>query len=241
MAKFISGNTFGTGQNQFSARSRGGALNVTVDAKAMGARARRVAGMARRADAPILRAHHSLGSQLQEYIASDLTNSVRARGRAQRKKSQSDRLATAIVSKRNRRVNADGYTVGYLESIKAVKPYFRGLEVGTRRHVGLLVPGSFTDGTELTVGGKGLVKLGNKKAFRIKRPIVGYRYFRQGTKAFVSDGFTRSGALGIYQFHLEKSGLKELADTLGGSDVRGAVRSSRGIGGAQRGPNQAGE
>lgn len=151
---FQSGNTFGTGQNQFSPRAKGGVLDrrgrptgvlsVTVDYTRMGARARRVAGMAARADRPIMLAYTRLAEELQEYIAGELETSVRRKGgRAQRKKPADQRLANAIRSKKNRRVNVDGYSVGYLDTIAAVRPYWRGLEVGTRVHVGRVLTGSF--------------------------------------------------------------------------------------------------
>lgn len=143
MAKFGPGNTAGTGQNQFSPRAKSGTLSVSFDSARMGARARRVAGMAARADRPIRAAHVRLAEELQEYISYELEQSVRRHGRAQRKKSQTDRLSTAIRSPRNRRVNVDGYTVGYLDTIAAVRPYWRGLEVGSTRHVGRFLRGSF--------------------------------------------------------------------------------------------------
>lgn len=140
---FQPGNRAGTGQTQFDPRAPGGALSVTFDAKRMGARARRVAGMAARVDAPVLKVHRMLVKELQEYIAGELHNKVQEHGRAQRRKSGSARLEAAIRSSRARRVNVDGYTFGYLDSIAAIRPYWRGLELGSTRHVGRFLRGSF--------------------------------------------------------------------------------------------------
>lgn len=143
MARFQPGNEFGTGQNQFSPRKTGSLVSVQFDSVQMGAIARRVAGMAARADKPILQAHRDIAYELQSAIAIELQNAVRRRGRAQRKKNENERLAAAILSPRNRRVNVDGYTVGYLDDIPSVRPYWRGLEVGSTRHVGRFLRGSF--------------------------------------------------------------------------------------------------
>lgn len=140
---FQPGNRFGTGQNQYSPRARGGTVSVSFDSAVMAAYARRVAGMSARADKPILAAHHNLANELQSSIAVSLSDAVSRRGRAQRKKPETARLEHALMSPRNRRVNVSGYTVGYLDAIAEVRPYWRGLELGSSRHVGRFLRGSF--------------------------------------------------------------------------------------------------
>lgn len=193
---------FGSGQNQFSPRLLGSPVHVTFDSAQMGAMARRVAGMAARADKPIIKAHSDIANELQGYIAGALGVAVgrrHGRGmRAQRKKPENQRLVNAIMSPRNRRVNVDGFTVGYLDNIAAVRPYWRGLEVGTRKHIGNFVPGIFIRGGKaqpLTPDGRDLVMVG-PSARRIARSS--YQEVRTAYKAAAAEkGRKRIPKVGI--------------------------------------------
>lgn len=273
---FQPGNEYGTGQNQFSPRRRGSVVSVSVESAQMGAMARRVAGMSARADKPIMAAYHDIAYELQDAIATSLTNSVSGRKRVQRKKPAPNRLASAIRSPRNRRVNVDGFTVGYLDEIAAVRPYWRGLEVGSSRHVGRFLRGSFQNAAGKLVApqkeggrdprflqfrattfatfaeavqatqaaggdgrGRGLerrvgVQAGSRAlGVRIKNPIVGYHYFREGTRSWVRAGWTGAEALERFQSHLTHAGLGELASIL---TSPGFKRSSRGFSGRPASP-----
>jgi hypothetical protein len=219
-------------------------VHLIINSTAMVQKARRVAGQAARAERAIKAAHTTMAEHLQEYIAVALETAVDEHGRAQRQKPESRRLATALRSPRNRKVDSTGYTVGYLDDIAAVRPYWRGLEVGTYKHVGRFVPGVFVDASGVpqplgesrndlvkirrrspaliaAVNEAGAVEGGRARrgrrrqgGFRITRPIVGYHYFETGIRRFVAAGWTREQALATYVSKLEGAGLGELASTL---------------------------
>lgn len=199
-------------------RGGGGLVHVRFDAREMIRLANRVRGEAGRIDAASRSANLTLATSLQRSIANALEASVEARGREQRPKAASARLSTVIRSERNRQVNAFGYTVGYLDSVAEVAPYYRGLESGTRVHVDRYLAGVFRnrDGAPaVNAKGQGLLRAGGADATfiqtrpyrydkaqfpgaRIKHPIVGYHYFDRGIRRHVSSGGTTTRALAAY-------------------------------------------
>ena len=223
------------GLNQYGAR-KGGVIQASIETKAMGKEARQLINEGRIFSSTYLKVHHQLAEELQKQMADALEDSVRETGRAQRPKSQTNRLATVIKSPRNRRVNLDGYTVGYLDDFAAVRPYWRGLEVGSSRHVGRFLPGSFQntsgrlvrpieggkDPRYLQFRGRGIQPLGTGGArganravpqmgVRIKNPIKGYHYHDRGLRNFISDGGTRELAHTLYAAALKGVGEGGLA------------------------------
>ena len=167
-------------------------------------------------------------------------------------KAKNDRLGVAIQSKANRRVNQQGFTVGYLDEIAAVAPYYRGLEEGTDKHKGRFLSGVFLDGIGETKNGavRGIMSpggragrftqspksgprpfhYGERKPYipgvRIKRGIIGYRYFEGGSRAFKERLRGPSGlAMTTYQDALKQAGVDRLAKAMSGG-VRGGSTST---------------
>lgn len=178
MAKFVAGNRANPkGFNQYGARAKL-SMGVSIDTREMGQHARRIMNQGRVTAKPFREANEALAKELQSYMAGNLRESVSRHGRAQRRKSSSDRLAAAIESKANRKVTVDGYSVGYLDQIKAVRGYWRGLEVGSHRHVGRTIAGSFA-----SYGG------GGKGGMQLVRPVEGGkdpRFLQFRTRTFAS-------------------------------------------------------
>ncbi len=135
-------------------RAGGGLVNAAFDARQMVELTKRVTGEAAKITAATKDAHVELAKELQKDIAKVLADKVAARGRVQGmarrgrggRKSENDRLGTAIKSPRNRRVSVTGYTVGYLDEIPEVAPYYRNLETGTSVFVGRYLSGVFLPG-----------------------------------------------------------------------------------------------
>lgn len=128
--------------NQYSDRPDGSLVNLKFNFAGLRRMAVQRIGQMKRADTPILETHHYFGQYVQDYIADELKRAIKAHGRAQR----GDRaLLAAIVDPRNRHVNLDGFTVGYLDEAWAgeVRKYWRGVEAGTAVHVGRFLRGSF--------------------------------------------------------------------------------------------------
>ena len=221
--------------NQHTPRAAGGLIHVKFDSKAQVDFSNKVAGEARRIQVASRAANLALAKALQSDIAFSLTGSVLGRGRNQRVKPEDARLVQAIKSERNRRVSVHGYTVGYLDDIKAVAPYYRGLETGTSVHVGRYLSGVFSSGVGLRTG---LTRSGKNKGtgrdarfiqtrpFRrespyfpgilIKNPIKGYHYFLRGETKFVQRGGTKGLALRYYQAAFKAAGLEGMDRAISG-------------------------
>jgi hypothetical protein len=231
-----------------SARPTGGSVFLTFDAAGMIKLTQRAKGESARMGRAAERAHEVLAKELQKDIAEVLEQKVAARGRVQGMsrrgrggtKSASSRLGNAIKSPQNRRVNQQGYTVGYLDEIEAVAPYYRNLEVGTSAHVGRYLSGVFLP------GGPGQMKRGQyagrnerraigrdgrftQAAFNYERPyfpgvkiknaIVGYRYFEGGRRQFIGRGGTRNMAVRAYADAFKAEGIDLISRAMDGSVV----------------------
>lgn len=197
---------------------------VTYKAQEMIRLADRLRGEALKIDRASRVAHTRLAQALQGDIAEVLTVAVGAHGRAQKtEKPAAARLANAIRDERNRRVNATGFTVGYLDEIEAVRPYYRGLEVGTAVHVGRFLHGVFSTGGASSPprpGGKDArfyqrSRYSNEHPFspgvRISHSIIGYRYFEGGQRKFTARGGTGSLAAAAYRDAFNARGMDLLA------------------------------
>lgn len=228
-------------------RQKRGGIQVTFDAAKMIRLANQARGESTRIGRAVEVAHEQLALELSKHIAEVLKDKVDARGRVQGmrrsgrggRKSQQDRLGNAIVSPKNRRVNQQGYTVGYLDTIQAVAPYYRGLELGTSKHVGRYLSGVFLgDGVAKTRNGatKGVMVQGGRSGrftqsntdkpwhtddskpyfpgVKIQRRIIGYRYFEGGQRAFIARGGTTHRAMSTYAIAFKKEGMDLLARRL---------------------------
>lgn len=87
------------------------------------------------------KANTQLASILQLYQQAALQQGIATRGRVQ---ARGDKLVKAIVDERNRRVEPEGFTVGFLEQgWNPARPYARAQDIGSRRHVGRELRGFF--------------------------------------------------------------------------------------------------
>lgn len=230
-------------------RRRLGGIQVTFDATQMVRLTNVARGESTRMGRAAQVAHENLAKTLSNHIAKVLEEAVddkdrvqgmRRSGRGGRKKKE-DRLANVIRSERNRRVNQQGYSVGYLDEIPSVAQYYRGLEHGSRAHVGRYLSGVFLPGgrganrgrSGTVVGGKDgrftQAAAGGPKGWhtddqkgpyfpgvRIKKRIIGYQYFYGGRRNFLSRGGADELALRHYSLAFRKEGMDLLARQLGG-------------------------
>lgn len=174
-------------------------------------------------------ANTELAKLLQEDIALVLEGKVAARGRQQRRKNPERRLAAAIRSQQNRQVNQLGYTVGYLDKVAAVRPYYRNLEVGTSVHVGRFLSGVFRNasGSAAPTGSTAATFI-QTRPFRYEKPyfpgvritqeIIGYRYFEGGQRNFIARGGTQHLANAAYIAAFGRNKIDLLARTLSGAE-----------------------
>lgn len=229
------------GQYAPAPRSAGSMVNVRVDVREMLRLTKQLSSETARVATAAKVAHTYLAAQLQEDIATVLEDKVRARGRRQRAKNDGARLADAIRSSDNRRVNQLGFTVGYLDENAAVRPYYRNLEQGSSVHVGRYLSGVFTS-KGATDPRPGLRKYGRDARFpqrdpfrydrpydpgvKIKNPIIGYRYIEGGIDNFVGRGGTTTLAAAAYTAALKQQGFDALTRATTGGDLNGGRLTS---------------
>lgn len=139
------------GRNQYTPRAPSvgnpSLLTISVDVTGLRKMVTDRINSAKRIDGPVLEANTYLAQQLQEAQQGELLTALyqgthNASGRA-RPQYRDNALAEAIISPQNRFVNVSGFTVGRLDEIPHVRDYWRGLEYGSRAHVGRFLPGYF--------------------------------------------------------------------------------------------------
>lgn len=180
---------------------------------------------------PIRQAHEFLAGTLQKRQANALERAVRGHGRAQRHENfQDGPMYQAIMSKNNREVTANGFTVGFLDDpsrFPDVALYARGLESGTGVHRGtrmrgywVTVEGGFVapvaGGKDVRIAGTrtaatvtpgGRRKPGAGSGFLIRNPIIGYRFQKAGFDQWKADGYNNRAAIEAYLDFMDAAGL----------------------------------
>lgn len=210
--------------NQYSPRPAGSLVHVAFQFDGMRTLAAGRAGDMKRADPAIRKTHEFLAEEMQKLQAAALVDSVQGFGRAQRTAVRGGPLYEAIKSAKNRTVNLDGFTVGYLSDkgkFPHVADYAAGLERGTDIHLtsvsglrlqGLwIVPGGRnglqapSEGAKNALGFRGrYVTVGG---FPITKAIEGYRYQQQGHADWVAKGYAGGEAIAAYTKFFKLGGL----------------------------------
>jgi hypothetical protein len=188
-----------------------------------------------RAKAPIVKAHTFLATVLQKRQAAALERSIAGHGRSQRHSDwEHSPIHQAIISKDNREVTVNGFTVGFLDDtgrFPDVGLYAAGLEGGTSVHRGARLRGYFVTayGELVTAqegqldarfagsvnnasrGANGRRRNSQASGFLIKRPIVGYRFQKAGYEQWKSDGYAGVDAVEAYADFMDEAGLRYAA------------------------------
>jgi hypothetical protein len=208
--------------NQYSPRRAGGFVHVTMDFKHGAKLAAGIAGDMRRADTAILETHKMLAGEVQWRQGSEFVKSVVATGRSQRQAVREGPVYKAILSPKNRSVNLNGFTVGYLndksrfpsvDPRRNVAQYAPGLEGGTSVHVGQEMGGYWVthNGLQAPMEGVlnaiGFIRFVRGPHFVISRPIRGYHFQLAGYDAWLRDEYAGKGAREQYEAYFELYGL----------------------------------
>lgn len=169
--------------------------------------------------------HHELARIVQDEMVKALQQSVRARGREQRRPEGHGALELALIDRRNRRLHqggqAAGFTVGieqWLDSpASQVNLYWRNLEEGSRWQVGrplwFLGRGEgFARGLRDASASMAAVALspgGSPYDFnalvRVERPIPRYAYLARGARTGLVE--VRAVARQRYEWNFEQYGV----------------------------------
>lgn len=204
-----------SGVNQFSPRP-GGLFSVNVDIEALRRMITGIGADVNRAEPAIYQAMRDISSNLMRAQQRVLQERIDQTGRAQR---STRLLVNAIVDDRNRRINVQGFTVGYLdEAWSHVALYYRGLEEGTDVHLSA-VSGLLLRGYWITPGGLEGPRGSGKNAigfsgryveqggFAIKRPIPAYRFLELGARQWLADSNAGIGFLATISKSFDGAGL----------------------------------
>lgn len=104
--------------------------------------------------AMLVAAHREMAERAQSYMVEELVAAISRRGREQRESTQDGALIRAMKSPENIDYNIDRFVVvtSYLDR-SAARTYWRGLEEGSKVHVGRLITGFFSDASLSTRSG----------------------------------------------------------------------------------------
>lgn len=233
-----------SGRNHFTGRSARGLYGTSIDFSEARKLLRGIGDEAKRSDTALLGAHQQLAKDLQMFQGQALVDAVSARGRMQRTSDiRKGRMYKAVLSKKNRQVNIDGFTVGFLtdsSKFPLESLYVEGLEEGTSVHQNTMMLGYWITGAgklvspvkgginatgtseqDEKIGFRG--RYGSPVGFKIEKAITGYHFQELGYAKFKNQGDTGQGVLDVYESFFYHHHLDFLATMLARTGGRGRV------------------